>query len=131
MNEKDSNTVNNIQTIKKNSNDNKKQQRSIILPRSSISQDKILLKRRSQSSDKTEKFLNREVIANAKQNIATIKKCKSEKNLKRVTFNSSIEVINIIEFKNETKNSSYKYDFENEKEEEENTEKKCLICIIY
>lgn len=134
MNEKDEfyndNNCNDIN----NSNDNKKQQCSIILPRSSVAQEKILLKRRPQSIDKVENLSSSKTFTKERENIQTIKKCKSAQNIKRVTFNPSVEVINIIEYKNETKTSSYTFNYiERDKGEEskEDKEKKCFICIIY
>ena len=134
MNEKEEAFNDNNSNDISNSNDNKKQQRSIILPRSSVAQDRILLKRRPKSIDKVENLSSSKTFPKERENVQTLKKCKSAQNIKKVTFNPSIEVINITEYKNETKTSSYTFDYvERDKGEEstEDTEKKCFICIIY
>ena len=70
-----------------------------------------------------------------KENTETIKECKSENNKKIVTFNStfnsSVDVLKMIEFKNDL---NYNYNcFEKGKEEEseECTENNCVICSIF
>ena len=114
---------------------NKKQQlRPLILPNSFIGQDKIILKRKYNTTNRIKKS-SKGSLEDEKQNTETIKECKSENNKKIVTFNStfnsSVDVLKMIEFKNDL---NYNYNcFEKGKEEESEkcTENNCVICSIF
>ena len=109
-----------------------KKLRPLILPNSFIGQDKIILKRKLKTTNRIKKSSNGS-LTEEKQNTEIVKECKSENNNKIVTFNStfnsSLDVLKMIEFKNDLKYNCFEK--AKEEESEECTDNNCVICSIY
>ena len=97
------------------------------MPKSYIGQEQIVKKhRRSKSSTEIPNDINN----SEKTTDNNSHRCKSERNIKRVTFNKKIHIIYIHNYKNENK-ILYYGNKKNKKEEENKKENKCISCIVY
>ena len=110
-----------------NENGNKKSKKVIILPKSYIGQEPVIL-RHKRSASITENSLNLNQIEGHIDNIPF--RSNTERKIKKVSFNNHIQIINIVNYKNENRILYFGNEIEEEKEiiKKEN---KCLSCIIF
>ena len=106
---------------------NKKGKKTIILPKSYIGQEPVTL-RQKRSASITENNLNLNQIEGQMDNIPF--RFNTERKMKKVTFNNHIQIINIVNYKNENRILYFGNDVEDEKEITKK-ENKCLSCIIF
>ena len=110
-----------------NEKGNKKCKRTIILPKSYIGQEPVtFIAKRSASI--TGKNLNLNQMEGELDNIPF--RSNTERKIKKVSFNNHIQIINIVNYKNENRILYFGNQVEDEKEiiKKEN---KCLSCIIF
>ena len=110
-----------------NENGNKKNKKTIFLPKSYIGQEPVTL-RAKRSASITENNLNLNEIEGQIDNIPF--RYNTERKIKKVTFNNNIQIINIVNYKNENRILYFGNDVEDEKEIVKK-ENKCLSCIIF
>ena len=110
-----------------NENGNKKNKNKIILPKSYIGQKSVML-RTKRSASITEKNLNLNQLEGQLDNIPF--RSNTERKIKKVSFNNKIQIINIVNYKNENRILYFGNEVEDEKDiiKKEN---KCLSCNIF